>query len=52
MMKNIEKTIAIRGHKDRGAEVIQILEKLGGRNKDYVFGKDVDNIYFIERNTK
>ena len=39
--------IAIRGHKDRGAEVIKILEQLGGRNNDCFFGTDVKNIYFI-----
>lgn len=49
-MNNIEKKIAIRGHKDRGAEVIKTLEQLGGINKGYVFGKDVDNIYFIDEN--
>lgn len=47
---NMEKTIAIQGHKDRGAEVIKILEQLGGRNNHYMFGTDADNIYFIDEN--
>lgn len=49
-MNNMEKTIAIRGHKDRGAEVIKALEELGGRNNNYIFGTDADNIYFIDEN--
>jgi hypothetical protein len=48
----MEKTIAIRGHKDRGAEVIKALEELGGRNNDYFFGTDVNNIYFIDNNNE
>lgn len=46
----MEKTIAIRGHKDRGAEVIKALEELGGRNNHYIFGTEADNIYFIDEN--
>ena len=46
----MEKVIAIRGHKDRGAEVIKALEELGGRNNHYIFGTDVDNMYFIDEN--
>ena len=46
----MEKTIAIRGHKDRGAEVIKALEELGGRNNHYIFGTDADNMYFIDEN--
>lgn len=49
-MNNMEKTIAIRGHKDRGAEVIKALEELGGRNNNYIFGTDADIIYFIDKN--
>lgn len=51
-MNNMEKTIAIRGYKDRGAEVIKALEELGGRNNDYFFGTDVNNIYFIDDNNE
>ena len=46
----MEKKIAIRGHKTRGAEVIGILKQLGGRNDDCFFGTDVNNIYFIDEN--
>lgn len=49
-MNNMKKTIAIRGHKDRGAEVIKALEELGGRNNHYIFGTEADNIYFIDEN--
>jgi hypothetical protein len=49
-MNNIEKKIAIRGHKTRGAEIIKILEQLGGKNIHYAFGSDEDNIYFIDEN--
>ena len=48
----MEKTIAIRGHKDRGAEVIKALEELGGRNNHYIFGTDADNMYFIDENNE
>jgi hypothetical protein len=51
-MNNIEKKIAIRGHKTRGEEVIKILEQLGGRNNDCFFGTDVNNIYFIDDNNE
>jgi hypothetical protein len=49
-MNNIEKKIAIRGHKTRGAEIIKILEQLGGKNIHYAFGSDENNIYFIDEN--
>lgn len=51
-MNNMGKKLAIRGHKDRGAEVIKALEELGGRNNDYFFGTDVTNIYFIDDNNE
>lgn len=51
-MNNMEKKIAIRGHRDRGAEVIKILEQLGGKNNYSHGGKSVRNIYFIDNNNE
>lgn len=51
-MSNIEKSIAIRGHKDRGAEVIKTLEQLGGRNSNSLIGVYGGNIYFIDKNNE
>lgn len=47
-MNNIEKKIAIRGHKDRGAEVIKALEDLGGLNYFYLQGIDKGTYYYID----
>lgn len=38
--------LAIKGHADRGEEVIEILEMLGGRNKYNLTGND-DCIYYV-----
>jgi hypothetical protein len=51
-MNNMEKKIAIRGHKERGEEIIKILEQLGGKNSHTFFGTDVNNIYFIDDNNE
>ncbi len=45
----MEKTIAIRGHKTRGAEVIKALEELGGKNSYPLSGGYEGNIYFIDK---
>lgn len=41
------KTLAIKGDKNRGNEVIALLEMLGGKNQVY-HGKDEYHIYFID----
>lgn len=46
------KKLAIRGHKDRGKEVIKILEKLGGRNNYFHGGRSERNIYFVDKNNE
>ena len=40
--------IAIRGHKTRGKEVIQLLEMLGGKNMCYWEGDDKYRFYYID----
>jgi hypothetical protein len=40
--------IAIRGHKSRGKEVIQILESLGGKNNCPLTGADEGSYYYID----
>ena len=40
--------IAIRGHKTRGKEVIELLEMLGGRNTDHYRGNDDVWFYFVD----
>lgn len=45
----MNKKLAIRGHSTRGKEVIELLEMMGGKNKDNMFlGKDTGCIYFID----
>lgn len=39
--------LAIKGHKERGKEVIKLLEMLGGINKTGYFGDTSDYCYFI-----
>ena len=39
--------LAIKGHKERGKEVIKLLEMLGGINKEGYFGDTLDYYYFI-----
>lgn len=39
--------LAIKGHKERGKEVIKLLEMLGGINKIGYFGDTLDYYYFI-----
>ena len=43
----MEKVLAIRGHYQRGNEVIKILEMLGGENKDNLRGYEMRYFYFI-----
>ena len=40
----------IRGVKDRGNEVIKMLEELGGKNSNYLFGECECGMYFIGSN--
>lgn len=42
-------TLAIRGHKIRGKEVIEILEMLGGVNKNSLYGSNSFLYFFIEK---
>lgn len=42
--------IAIEGHLNRGNEVIQILENLGGKNCNNLNGRNIDNYYYINSN--
>lgn len=39
--------LAIKGHETRGAEVIEILEMLGGINVDNLYGDDTYDYYTI-----
>lgn len=39
--------LAIKGHKKRGKEIIELLEMLGGTNKTGYFGDTLDYYYFI-----
>lgn len=48
----MEKKIAIRGHRTRGAEVIKVLEELGGKNNYFHGGRSERNIYFIDKNNE
>ena len=48
----MEKTIAIRGHKTRSVEVIDILKQLGGKNSYSLVGGYEGNIYFIGNNNE
>lgn len=48
----MEKKLAIRGHRTRGAEVIKILKELGGRNFHSLSGEYESNIYFIGNNNE
>lgn len=51
-MNNMEKTIAIRGHKTRGTEVIDILKQLGGKNSYSLVAGYEGNIFFIDKNNE
>lgn len=42
--------IAIKGHPDRGKEVIQILESLGGKNNIPLKGDSIASYYYIDYN--
>ena len=42
--------IAIQGHPTRGEEVIQILESLGGKNREELTGRRISYYYFINCN--
>lgn len=42
--------IAIQGHSTRGKEVIQILESLGGKNREELTGRRISHYYFINCN--
>jgi hypothetical protein len=43
----MEKVLAIRGHYQRGNEVIKILEMLGGVNTQNLHGLEMRNFYYI-----
>ena len=47
LLKRSNMKIAIKGHKSRGKEVIQILENLGGRNTFNYNGDFIRTAYFI-----
>lgn len=42
------KTLAIRGDKERGNEVIALLEMLGGRNIGNYRGTGIEDVYFVD----
>lgn len=42
--------LAIKGHADRGEEVIKLLISLGGKNPNCNVGKYINSIYFINHN--
>lgn len=42
--------LAIKGHKTRGKEVIELLEMLGGENANNCYGKYCDRVYYINEN--
>lgn len=42
-----EQKVYIKGDRNRGNEIIKLLEDLGGSNNLYYTGKDKDAIYFI-----
>ena len=44
-------SLAIKGHKTRGKEVIEILEILGGKNKYQVTAIRENYVYFVDRDT-
>ena len=48
----MEKKLAIRGHRTRGAEVIKALEELGGKNNYSHGGRSERNIYFVDKNNE
>ena len=39
--------LAIKGHKTRGKEIIEILKMMGGKNNNNCCGKFINRIYFI-----
>lgn len=41
--------LAIKGHKTRGKEVIELLEMLGGKNNNHCCGEFINRIYFINK---
>lgn len=44
--------IAIKGNGEKGPEIINLLEMMGGKNVEYYTGRDSDKYYFIDDNTK
>ena len=44
----MEKQLAIKGHKTRGNEIIEILQMLGGKNKSKWQGSAIDIFYFVD----
>lgn len=49
-MKNLTilSTLSITGHPTRGKEVIELLEMLGGKNKDEYMGDEASWVYFVD----
>ena len=48
----MKRHIAIKGNAERGNEIIELLEMMGGNNKAHFTGRDSDRYYFIDDNTK
>ena len=44
----MEKQLAIKGHKTRGKEVIELLQVLGGKNLSIWNGNSIDMFYFVD----
>ena len=48
----MKRHIAIKGNAERGNEIIELLEMMGGKNSEHFTGRDSDRYYFIDDNTK
>jgi hypothetical protein len=44
----MKKQLAIKGHKNRGTEVIEILEMIGGKNNGKWNGNSINMFYFVD----
>ena len=48
----MKRHIAIKGNAERGNEIIELLEMMGGKNSEHFTGRDSGRYYFIDDNTK
>lgn len=48
----MKRHIAIKGNAERGNEIIELLEMMGGKNSEHFTGRDSSRYYFIDNNTK